>query len=619
MEAQPVPKIIPQQLQIAQAGELDVEYPVTTYYQGLVPTSHTQRQSVWDVLSPGPGYLLDAFATIRYRLKISAKDPANNIGKMFSNQLDATVTTGNPQGTALEAKFALRSNFAMTRCIYNTILVINGATINVRPNEIIDVMNRMYLSHEDSKTYATMSAGYYDDCSYTNICQDMECSITGNGGQGPSTNVGLRDNPGFLVDYTDIGNGILDPPNNATDNWRANTGASLQLGIGTRGKYCWQEASGPRYTMPMHNISSAAENTGWKMRLEQMYNEWRKHRSPIYGLHNAKTAPNVNADYANNGGAVEVVNGNHLDYIMLELSEPIFCSPFAFYPSQGTEKSIPHVKTMQLTNTYVSDIPSMLFNFYGGMTAEAANPAKFEETLQVFIEKDPKLHLRWYRPAMPLPPQVALRHEYIQTFTNSFDFTPDNISVTTNVVDDITMAGIQKSNWTFNGIHLNGIPDYLMLYFRKDQHQIDSIDPTDCNLGIESLRMSIDGVSGRVLQANSAQLYRMYLANAPRGTRSTYIEWKTRHCCLILSPTDYGLQDQASTMSKRTVTLNIDDIQWVNYWAHAKEGYCKPTRDAGNWRFSRAGTIVKMNFYVQAVYRDKRLILTEGGQGALKL
>ena len=622
-----VPKRIPTQLKIMQPNPQMVDYPQTTYYQSHVPQTFTQANVIWTINNPGSGYLLDAFATVRYKIRVTrnrSTPHAGQIGECFSRSgiafaanAPANIDFGN--GSAIKEKVALRQNFPMVRAIQNATLTMNGQNVSVRPNEWIDVMNRIYLSHEDSKNFATISAGYYDNGDYSNTTPDMTVSMDTN------------DIAGHGIRWTPVG-----PQGGGVA-----AGVAVQVCPNIAPYTYFRDESDTAKIAYKNLVANQKCNKGFEQRLANFYEAGIAQRSReemscffsrgaativapdgnLPNLADGRSLPKPQAGEVASWGVIGRAGAlDGIGYVELELNEPIPISPFAFYPSRGLDKSIPHIREFTLQYDFVSDIASAVLQTFGGdevyaRALEVGTKSAFHVELL-----EPQLNLRWYRPNYAIPPQVALQHFHMMTFHHSFAIPkPPLVLGPVYPVSGINTTGVSTNQVSFSNIRLPSIPDLLLIYFKNEPTETDTCHPSDDNLAIGSIQMSIDGVSGRVLAANSAELYRMYLSNSVMGTKSTYTEWFKYHCCAVLTPTDYGVSPPEIMSSKRGVTLNIDQIEWINFWRHPNMGQ-RPTRDRGAPRqFSILPGVANMRLFVQCIWRNKSLIMTDTGEAALRI
>ena len=564
--------IEPPQLMVDVHSKEVMQYPRQVYYQRIEPQTYTEQSTSWYVESPGEGYLLDAFATVAYDVYVK-RIPLAGAGAAAGTDIRSSFVKNAEAGLGCSnvEKVAFRQNFPIARSIRNCTLTLNGQNLSTRPFEYQDAMNRMFLSHEDSETFATMSAGYYDKGSYANVSDSMNSGVGG----------------GNPVDFRQFG------MSQGVDILTTNYGY------------------GETYT-----------NDGYGRRLQKMLDAGRT------AVNVASLSAEQQANAASNTKLGEgAVNDG---YFRTTLHEPVPISPFAFYPSMGLDKSIPNVRRFTLQYDYVNLSASMLqvydaanvasdFRVYFGVPGAAGGaPANLVK---------PILHLRWYRPAYVIPPSVSIDYTHIQSFRHPVNIAA--LAATSNAtIDGRAYRGASQSGGlSYNNIRLEKLPDLFMIYFKPNADQCDNQDPSDHNLAISDLQISIEGVSGRVLNANSVQLYRMWLTNAPSGTKSTYEEWLKHHCVVALTPTDLGVQDTDIVRQNRPMTMNIDSITATNFWCHPPggsfgvtggAGELGPTRSIGDDRTS-ADAGGAWLLYVQAIYFNRKLSLTSAGSASLSL
>lgn len=560
---------IPDQLLFdAHTGE-QMQYPSQVYYQKISPNTHSESTTLWHVEVPGNGYVLDAFAYVQFTLRLSRDDQIDeesDFGSCFGK-----LAFGNGSDAALRP--ALRQNFPIARSIRNVSLTINNYTLNQRPHTYQDALNRLFMSHPESETYASMSAGYYDTGNNSHFCESNQCLSGFSGDVGDFINMGPSPFAEFVTE-----SGITD---------YVDSRAFRNEGFGSR--------------------SDRLLHAG----LEQFVHP---------GL---TTAAALGAAHANRAAIPWGKIGDGGKVIDVTLCEPIPIGPFSFYPSMDIDKSIPNITRLELQYDYVSNFAQSVMESAAVDIDWGAN-AKFTVKFQL----EPMLHLRWFRPRFQIPPQVSLKYMYIQTYQDTKKIAlPTKAS--NHIVDGVLMQGINGGMETYNNIRLPMVPDLMLIYF-KHKHDIDNFqDPSDGNLAITELSITFDGVSGRILNASSTQLYRMWLSNSPKGTKDTYQEWLKYHCVVALTPTDLGIDELDIVRMHKPVTMNIDDIRWANMSCvrgsgrlgqgeNVAVGALPQQADAYQelgQRFSTGDFVL----YVQAIWMDKQFTLGADNSAFLRL
>jgi hypothetical protein len=377
-------------LQIDQHESFKVLDPEVVSYQYYDADQHGINQTKWIIDAPGRGYLLDAFALIKYRIRISGT-AANDLKQMFgrvgaadlaaaTQVTNFSVNAGQGHGSTYREKFALRQNFPISRSIQTATVGINGYQIVEQPALHLDALNRMMMSKEDSKDYATMSAGYFDDGDHSFSCEQLQVVRPSPGIT--LTAAGLVNNGGMTLRPFTTGYGQL-PTAPVSVFQPANTQAGhiglFDGGDGAGG--AGEQATDANFASAEVNFLVDEENSnkGWEKRLSKMAH------LAIHQGSNISSDPYI---------ARQAANSILADSITLDVHEPIPVSPFAFYPSEGLSKCIPNVDRLTIqfnwvTNQAQSVIQALLQNAVTQANAGlAANAPRFTVSFQPDLNSD---------------------------------------------------------------------------------------------------------------------------------------------------------------------------------------------------------------------------------------
>ena len=84
----------------------------------------------------------------------------------------------------------------------------------------------------------------------------------------------------------------------------------------------------------------------------------------------------------------------------------------------------------------------------------------------------------------------------------------------------------------------------MMIWASPDPSVKASEDPSEFHLEIINLDISIDGDSGKLIQANQAHLFAMYIKNAANSnlTVHDFETWRKFYCTIALRPEDLGMR-----------------------------------------------------------------------------
>lgn len=520
--------------------------PQSAFYQTESAQTNSKERVTWYVTSPGQGLLLSSEAYVEYTVTIT-NNGGTNMQESFS------------QGAALLApsdsqKFALRQNYPIMRGIESASVTMNGQTLTTQPNQWVDAMNRLHLSQEESESVATASSGYYDSGDWSKI-----------------TRHDVLANDSVNVDVADAAFNIK---------VQSRAGYSPQSAVAAGAGNNIDQIANPRVI-----DSDQFYNPGFTKRFERLAYWARK-----AGL-GMEVDPSAGANTYGNS-------------VTLTLYEPVPVAPFYMYHSRDREnKSIPHVEQFTLSYIFQSNPERAIF--------EATSPAATQDWTVDYFTAKPKLNLRWFMPPrdMSIPRQVSMKVWQNNSFISTTPLVTVASATAATDENGFAIVGAASGSHSFNNIRLEQIPDLLLIYYKRRPGDADFNLPSDHNMGIRNLQISVDGLSGRVLDASQGELYQLWLKNVKHnGKRSSYDDWKRYHCVVALRPRDMGLS--AGPGIDRPVTLHLRS-EYVSYW--------KAPRSGTSATSVAIDTAASYNLYVQAFYDRYFLTLTEDGKSMLEL
>ena len=331
-------------------------------------------------------------------------------------------------------------------------------------------------------------------------------------------------------------------------------------------------------------------NEGFTKRCHRLQDQWRE------------SAP------ANTASAI-LAQGRYPLGFALKVYERLPISPFMMWEAKDKKRSIPYVDKMEINLTFYSDAIKLMFQ----SSLPASNLANIN-----WYTTAPKLHLKWYipPPGSLMPPEISIPvsqyKESVQTVTIA-----NPAALNQGVPSD---SAINYSN-----LRLQQIPDLLMIYVKPSAANFQAVYASEHHLEITQCDITVNGDTGKVLRANSAQLFAMYARNSPMRNHKKleYNQWRKRFCTVALRPSDMGVRVPPGVNHGVTLDVRLNVKSW---WAVPAVGS----------RFSStAGTVIASadndvhpggfdsstdwEIHVLGIYDKYELTLTNRGNAQLKL
>lgn len=416
-------------------------------------------------------------------------------------------TNMTPTTDGLLAFPAFKQCFPVARCLQNLSVTINGSNFNVQPAYWIDVLNRLYFTEEEASTYCSTSGGEFD---------------------GPK-----RDyySPAQCLGIVRSGRGTGD------------VALDKEINLGGMAPVADKSVC----TLPITNNIDA--NTGLWARMKRFYNQVAQQSFTYYNT------PIVSQQvYTDKILAGHDVNGT--DTFTFTLTERIPIAPFVFHPSKDPKMSIPNIKQIsinaQFRTNYYRALLQGTINGVIGVGGDVAD--RKAVTLEL---TDCNLLAKWYLTDLAIPPAIRLPapkyQQYIEnkvvTFSNTYARGPSS-----------------AADWTFSNIQLDSIPDKFIMFVRRSIDDEECGYPSEFNLSIKNITLTIGGASGRLMSLTPEQMYNNFLnySHQNGGKKLDFDSWYKYSCAAILEPSDIGLIAGAGYNYKTNMTVKMGLESWWN-------------------------------------------------------
>lgn len=516
------------------------EVPVEVYYQQLTADQYNSAGFQFNVKSPGTHALLDTDIWIEYNLLV--RETADfYIKNLFENTVNGLWI---PQVSTF---IALRSGYCVQRTIQNFSLQINNQTLNVRPSYYVDVLNRLYISNDQSEHEFSPSGGRFEDGNHGHRTAPVSSNPAfGNNnpyvaGRGQGTHYSTEAVDAFTGGAGNIaagtGSGLV--PYIIPRNYWGRGSDNMPLALGTNALiWAW----------PEYPDEYEFRNKGLGRRVSQLALKLRQ---------NLDTTDSGGTD-ANVANGVQYAATNiagNQGYYVIKIFERLPIPLFKMYSNDEIYGVIPNIVQMQIQGNFVNNMMKNLFRSNTDINPAAGIDLYWGQPLTTSYCT---LYLRWYTApkSMAIPREISVPYKKIVTWSKSFGVTENAAGVTDNYQD---YNPVSEYN-----ISLEAIPDLLLIYTRCAAGNYKTNIDDDFNYEIRGLTINIDNASGKVNQITSLDLYHKWkrLLKHSDSKIIGYEEWR-RYCCVAcLQPEDYGVRYGPGYSNPCVLGLKFIPRQW---------------------------------------------------------
>lgn len=501
--------------------------PGQVLYEEITADSNSTSGFTFNFRSPADNALLDNEVIIEYPLQLSKTAIASNFRSLGKAVLNSAAMT--------ETFIAPRQCFPVARAIQNLSVTINGSNFNVQPTYWCDVLNRLYFSEEDAKTFCSTSGGQFDSADPRHTAPWRLYRIG-------------QDNDTATIDDLDVSIAAVPVTTSA-------------------------------FSVNAPMFSQECGNKGLFNRFEYFLNK--------YYAENCKGSDDSNYDWDYLGGTNEdeyreldatdaderdirlgrrdraIAEGDtETDTINLTVYERIPIAPFVFHPSKDPRMSIPNIKQINITAQFVtSDLANHIFQGdANGVVSGAGTVIAPQNAVSVVFQsnKNVKLHCKWRLTDMAIPPVIRIpAPKYLQYI--------QSLSLAGPTVTAARSGPYDLGSQTFANIQLDAIPDKFFIYVKRATSEQLMCHPSEFQLSIQSITLTIGGSSGRLTSLNKAQMYDNFLKHSAHGgeNKLKFEEWYKYRCCAILEASDIGLIAGAGYNYKTNLTVKAE---LESYW-----------------------------------------------------
>jgi hypothetical protein len=249
--------------------------------------------------------------------------------------------------------------------------------------------------------------------------------------------------------------------------------------------------------------------------------------SQIYQFNSAGNV--IGAPYSNS--PVIQSAGNYLKVVLsINVTEPIFCSPFIFGQPDFNQSGLAGINTINLVMNVDGSLKRVFssmagshvganysFSVSAGDTSnQTANP------LGLFTNPQLLLNFLSTQPTQLVPSRVVTPYiDYPRYISNSTQYPTIPAGSTAGSSQPIGTAGTQNISINSQNIQLNQLPDYFFIAVRP-QMASQTATTSASFLTIENISINLNNVSGILSSATQEDLWKMSIAN---GSTQSWLEF----------------------------------------------------------------------------------------------
>lgn len=555
-----------QSLQVREFAPIVERQPINVHYQRYEADSASDSSITWNIDAPFAGALLDNEVLIQYDVTITPNaafqiggmwDGANPAAGAGAGQVGAGAgNLAEALGSSLnENRLAFCEGFSVAASMQSCNVTINGQTLTQSPRKWMGEFMRFYASPHEEKTVCSLSGGEFDSGDHSSNVKDdgyAVMDLARHGVQATDTN-NYKVADGYATFADAATGGVTDAINLLTD-------------FPTDGEVWYN----PGFTKRFYRLSKYARTQ----------DEAAAAGPPIVAH-----APDT----------VQLANSHRFaDTLVVTVYERLPMSPFLLWEAKDGRHSIPYVDKMEIDLRFVGAAQKLALSLQGVMNADP--------TVTFHQGTGPKLHLKWYIPpmGMVMQPQVSIPIQKIKEYSKTFA----SVIAHANGVHQSTVK-----DESFNNIRLQQIPDLFMIYAKPVSSASVLRDPLEKHLEIQELRVTVNGDSGKVLQASSGRLFSLYVKNAPmaREREYEYDTWRKKYCTVVLTPADLGVLMPPGVNHGVTLDVELKAVSHYNLPSVRKRA------------FSNQSNGIQFELHILSIYDKYEMTLTNRGNAQLKL
>lgn len=507
--------------------------PFDVYYQTVYSNKYDVTGFEFQFTTPGYNALLSKEVWLEYSFELH-DGQAHQLSQMFENYQ-------NNYRPLTDSKLAFRSGNVLARVIDNMVVRFNNYEMLYQPQYYIDVWNRLHVSNDESEHEFSASGGRFDE-----------------------GNHGVRTLNQMYAEYIPHASGLpagfapvipIAPavPNAATSHtyvflysgWHTNATNIDFTGMdATRDFICHMRPNWPE--------KYEYYNPGFESRHNKFSYGIRADWVPI-----ANVLPRALPGFQFNGG--QSPYDPTFNRWVITFTERLPIPLFKMYSKDGNDGLIAHVRNMNIRASFVSNIIQMMFR-------EDADLMQYTLDFASQAQTDCKLHLKWYIPSFPIPPQISMTCPKIITYHEPFNLV---YTAQETAAADLmfTISGFEVGPFSFPAV-----PDLLIFFSKTDFLEYSVTTPDDNHYEIFDIYMDMNQSSGKLLNMQSIQFYESWKKNLKHNDPKIigYDEWRKNCFVAVLKPEHYGIKNISEYNQGISIKVNGSLRNWqvvpsVNY------------------------------------------------------
>jgi len=555
------------------------EVPLEVYYQQILADQYTINGYQFNIKTPGTKALLDTDLWIGYEINFVETANDSFKGAFHGNARDAAAAMFPIHNN----RFALRSGFVVQRATQNLSVMINNTTLNVRPCQWIDELNRLYISNDQAEHEFSTSGGRFEEGNHGHNTKNKLYA--------PHTSAALSTSATSYA--SQVPNTFVFQPGYNAALLAAAAGAAA---LGTNTKLSVNIVENWYLPPTPADTNATLYNVLYKnvLDLYDWYNPGFDHRVQKF----AKQARVSNGGGASNA-AVGIALGatGATNTYKITVYERLAIPLFKMYSNDEIFGVIPNITQMQIQGNFLA-------NFIENIGRQNVNANIFTYN---FTNCNCTLYLRWYTPpmSMQIPREISLPYKKITTWSKVVEFNAAGMAGAAALVHSVTYTTRPQE---YN-VSIEGIPDLLLIYMKYSSNSYTCDTPDDYNMEITNFNLNIDNASGKMNQVQSIDLYNKWkkLLKHSDNKIMGYDEWRKYCCVACLQPEDYGVRYGPGYSNPCVLGFSFDAVNWWRNPTMAP-GVATPENLGGN-----AGAGVNTEVVVTCIYYKNRLIIRADG------
>lgn len=507
-----------QEINVDQYEEYLHTHPFDVIHMNEFSTSYDSTGTSFSLNSPGYNALLSRDVWVQYTFDI-LENAAHSITDWFETYGINSIPQTN-------LKAALRSGNVVARCMQRLNLNLNGVDFNYQPCYYVDVLNRLYVSNEQSSDEFSASGGRFDEGNHGHRTSHVTyLDIT------PGANQ-VDDNFGAPFDFGGAV-GIVNLPMFTVGNQAADGNSHVDIYL----HQGWRIDQGATVNVNQDLVANLRPNYPV---MYKFYNPGYDERVNLFAFNlrqtwNLNTVPNAGAggEFVSTQNAALGANANQTLW-RITIYERLPCPLFKMYDNDNVHGVIPNISSIRFN---IGFIEHMEDNMFSSSVSHFNN--SFDLLWRNMTTKDCIIHSKWYVLQTPLPKEISIKFPIYITQVRPFTM-PYTMFDMYNVFN----AFYQDIPLQENRIEFPAVPDLLLIFVKYNPTQNTMDTPDAYNSELIDFSFAFNRSNSKCYNMKSIHYYQLWKNNLKYKNAKLigFEEWY-KYCFVIcLKPEDYGVK-----------------------------------------------------------------------------